>query len=98
VFGLSGLFGLSRLFGLFSLLGFSGSSNQTNQIDQMNQINQVASVLLSGWVSGSFPLKKAGAGLIELAVPAKPGRGVLRWWLIPGRLRTIGKRARRFEG
>ena len=56
------------------------------------QLGMVASVLLSGRVSGSFPLKKAGACLIELSIPAKPGRGVLRWWLTPDQLRVIGKR------
>ena len=56
------------------------------------QLGMAASVLLSGRVSASFPLKKAGACLIELSVPAKPGRGVLRWWLTPSQLRAIGKR------
>ena len=55
-------------------------------------LGTVASVLLSGRASVSFPLKKAGACLIELSIPAKPGRGVLRWWLTPDQLRTIGKR------
>ena len=56
------------------------------------QLGMAASVLLSGRASASFPLKKAGACLIELPIPAKPGRGVLRWWLTPGQLRAIGKR------
>ncbi len=56
------------------------------------QLGMVASVLLSGRVSASFPLKKAGACLIELSISAKPGRGVLRWWLTPGQLRAMGKR------
>jgi len=56
------------------------------------QLGMAASVLLSGRASASFPLKKAGACLIELAIPAKPGRGALRWWLTPGQLRAIGKR------
>jgi len=55
------------------------------------QLGMAASVLLSGRASASFPLKKAGACLIELPIPAKPGRGVLRWWLTPGQLRAIGK-------
>jgi phosphohistidine phosphatase len=57
------------------------------------QLGMAASVFLSGRLSGSFPLKKAGACLIKLPIPAKPGRGVLRWWLTPSQLRTIGKRA-----
>jgi phosphohistidine phosphatase len=56
------------------------------------QLGMAASVLLSGRASASFPLKKAGACLIELSIPAKPGRGVLRWWLTPGQLRAMGKR------
>jgi len=56
------------------------------------QLGMAASVLLSGRVSASFPLKKAGACLIELSISAKPGRGILRWWLTPGQLRAIGKR------
>src|SRR2546427_7367408 len=56
------------------------------------QLGMAASVLLSGRASASFPLKKAGACLIELPTPAKPGRGVLRWWLMPGQLRAMGKR------
>ena len=55
------------------------------------QLGMAASVLLSRRASASFPLKKAGACLIELPIPAKPGRGVLRWWLTPNQLRAIGK-------
>lgn len=56
------------------------------------QLGMAASLLLSGRASASFPLKKAGACLIELPIPAKPGRGVLRWWLTPGQLRAMGKK------
>lgn len=56
------------------------------------QLGMTASLLLSGRASASFPLKKAGACLVELPIPAKPGRGVLRWWLMPGQLRAMGKR------
>jgi phosphohistidine phosphatase len=49
-----------------------------------------AAVLLTGKPSQAFPFKKAGACLIELSVPVKPGRGVLRWWLPPGQLRSRG--------
>ena len=56
------------------------------------QLGITASVLLSGRASASFPLKKAGACLIELSIPAKPGRGVLRWWLPPAQLRAMGER------
>ena len=51
-----------------------------------------AAVLLTGKPSQAFPFKKAGACLIELSIPVKAGRGVLRWWLPPGQLKTLGKR------
>ncbi|OAI45174.1 hypothetical protein AYO43_01845 [Nitrospira sp. SCGC AG-212-E16] len=57
-------------------------------------LGMVASVLLCGRASASFPLKKAGACLIELSIPAKPGQGLLRWWLTPSQLRALGKRTR----
>lgn len=56
------------------------------------QLGIAASVFLSGRASASFPFKKAGACLIELPVPAKPGQGVLRWWLTPAQLRAMGER------
>ena len=56
-------------------------------------LGMVASVFLSGRASASFPLKKAGACLIELAAIVKPGQGILRWWVTPSQLRAIGKRA-----
>jgi phosphohistidine phosphatase len=56
------------------------------------QLGMAASVLLSGRATTSFPLKKAGACLIELSLQAKPGRGVLRWWLTPRQLREMGRR------
>jgi phosphohistidine phosphatase len=55
------------------------------------QLGMAASVLLSGRSTASFPLKKAGACLIELSIPVKPGRGVLVWWVTPGQLRAMGK-------
>jgi phosphohistidine phosphatase len=55
------------------------------------QLGMTASVFLSGRASASFPLKKAGACLIQLSIPPKPGQGVLRWWLTPSQLRAIGR-------
>ena len=54
------------------------------------QLGMAASVLLSGRASAAFPMKKAGACLIELPIQLKPGRGVLRWWLTPSQLRSMG--------
>lgn len=56
------------------------------------QLGIIASILLSGRATASFPMKKAGACLIELPIPVKPGRGVLRWWLTPSQLREMGRR------
>ena len=55
------------------------------------QLGMAAGVLLSGRASDSFPLKKAGACLIELSIPVKPGQSLLRWWLTPGQLRAMGR-------
>jgi phosphohistidine phosphatase len=55
-------------------------------------LGMAASVFLSGRASASFPLKKAGACLIESSAIVKPGQGILRWWLTPSQLRAIGKR------
>ena len=55
-------------------------------------LGMAASVILTGKPSPAFSFKKAGACLIELSIPAKAGRGVLRWWLPPDQLRAIGKR------
>jgi phosphohistidine phosphatase len=60
------------------------------------QLGMAASFMLSGRATASFPMKKAGACLIELPIPAKPGRGVLRWWLTPSQLRAMGKLAKKF--
>jgi phosphohistidine phosphatase len=51
----------------------------------------VTSVMLAGRFSTAFPFKKAGACLIELPIPVKPGHGILRWWLPPGQLRDMGE-------
>jgi phosphohistidine phosphatase len=55
------------------------------------QLGMAASVLLSGRATASFPMKKAGACLIELPTQVKPGRGRLRWWLSPNQLREMGR-------
>ena len=60
------------------------------------QLGMAASIMLSGRATASFPMKKAGACLIELPIPAKPGRGVLRWWLTPRQLREMGKLGKKF--
>ena len=61
------------------------------------QLGLAASVLLAGKPSMAFRFKKAGACLIELPAPPKPGRGVLRWWMEPSQLRVLGKRRAKVE-
>lgn len=60
-------------------------------------LGSVASVMLTGKPSAAFPFKKAGACLIELTTPARPGRGTLRWWMGPAQLRAIRKRPAKVE-
>jgi phosphohistidine phosphatase len=79
---------------LLSILNKLSPESYVLCIGHEPQLGIAASVFLSGRVSASFPLKKAGACLIKLPIPAKPGRGVLRWWLTPGQLRVIGMRRR----
>ena len=55
------------------------------------QLGMAASFMLSGRATASFPMKKAGACLIELPIQAKPGRSILRWWLTPSQLRVMGR-------
>ena len=54
-------------------------------------LGEVAGLLLCGKAIPSLSLKKAGAALIRLSGDAKPGRGLLRWWLQPMQLRALGK-------
>jgi phosphohistidine phosphatase len=61
-------------------------------------LGMVASVILAGKPSAAFPFKKSGACLIELSIPVRPGQGVLKWWLTPSQLRTIGKGGLKAEG
>ncbi|HKT33471.1 MAG TPA: histidine phosphatase family protein [Nitrospira sp.] len=60
-------------------------------------LGSAASAILAGKPSEAFPFKKAGACLIELSVPPKIGRGVLRWWMEPGQLRALGKKRAKVE-
>ncbi|HEU4684018.1 MAG TPA: phosphohistidine phosphatase SixA [Nitrospira sp.] len=53
-------------------------------------LSQTASVLLTGKPSPAFPFKKAGVCSLEVTVPIKPGKAVLRWWMGPGSLRALG--------
>jgi phosphohistidine phosphatase len=57
------------------------------------QLGEAVSLLLCGKTLPNFPLKKAGAALIESGGVINPGQGRLRWWLQPMQLRAIGKRA-----
>ena len=60
-------------------------------------LGSAASVMLTGKPSTAFSFKKAGACLIEMPVPAKPGRGTLRWWMGPAQLRELSKKQAKIE-
>ena len=75
---------------LLRLLKSCSSESSVICVGHEPQLGMAAGVLLSGRASDSFPLKKAGACLIELSIPVKPGQGLLCWWLTPGQLRVIG--------
>jgi phosphohistidine phosphatase len=60
-------------------------------------LGSAASVMLTGKPSNAFPFKKAGACLIEMPVPVKPGRGTLRWWMGPAQLRELSKKQAKIE-
>jgi len=53
----------------------------------------LAGLLLTGKPSPSFRFKKAGACMIGLPAPLQIGHGVLQWWMGPGQLRILGKKA-----
>ena len=57
------------------------------------QLGEAVSLLLCGKALPNFPLKKAGAALIESEDVINQGEGRLCWWLQQRQLRIIGKRA-----
>ncbi len=52
-------------------------------------LGTMAGYLLSGHTSRSYPMKKAGVGLIHLPAPPQAGEGLLRWWCTPAQLRGL---------
>ena len=60
-------------------------------------LGMAASVMLAGKPSMAFPFKKAGACLIEMTVPARASRGILRWWMGPAQLRAMGKKQAKLD-
>jgi phosphohistidine phosphatase len=79
-----------RLVGLFGTLPLDAV---VVCVGHEPQLGEVISLLLCGKALPNFPLKKAGAALVELEGVIKPGQGRLCWWLQPMQLRAIGKRA-----
>ena len=59
------------------------------------QLGEVVSLLLCGKALPNFPLKKAGAALVESEDVIKPGQGRLSWWLQPMQLRALSVRRRK---
>ena len=54
-------------------------------------LGETAGLLLFGKPAAGLSLKKAGACLIEMPDPPRPGRGYLHWWLPPAQLRALAK-------
>jgi phosphohistidine phosphatase len=52
-------------------------------------LGDTAGSMLFGKAAAGLTLKKAGACLIRFAEGAKPGRGILEWWLTAGQLRAL---------
>jgi phosphohistidine phosphatase len=54
-------------------------------------LGEAAGFLLCGAPLPGLSLKKAGACAFSFSGAPKGGRGVLKWWLTPSQLRTLGK-------
>ncbi|WHZ30294.1 MAG: hypothetical protein OJF51_005097 [Nitrospira sp.] len=79
-----------RLIGLFRALP---SDAVVVCVGHEPQLGEAVSLLLCGQALPNFPLKKAGAALVESEGIINQGEGRLCWWLQPRQLRTMGKRA-----
>jgi phosphohistidine phosphatase len=53
-------------------------------------LGHTAGFLVCGAPVPGLSLKKAGACCIRFDEVAKPGEGLLRWWLMPSQLRALG--------
>jgi phosphohistidine phosphatase len=54
-------------------------------------LGQTAALMVCGKACPGLSMKKAGACLITFEREAKPGWGILEWWLPPAQLRMLGK-------
>ena len=54
-------------------------------------LGAMAGYLLNGQASQSYPMNRAGVGLIHLSAKACAGEGVLRWWCTPAQLSALGQ-------
>lgn len=54
-------------------------------------LGMMAGYLLHGHMSPSYPMMKAGVGLIHLPARPQAGEGLLRWWCTPAQLRALGQ-------
>jgi phosphohistidine phosphatase len=60
-------------------------------------LGTTAGYWLNGRASQSYPMKKAGVGLIHLPSTIRAGEGLLRWWCTPTQLRALGQARRADE-
>lgn len=62
-------------------------------------LGMTASYWLNGHISHSYPMTRAGVGLIHMPSTPRSGEGVLRWWCTPAQLSHPGNVAlRKSEG
>lgn len=54
-------------------------------------LGELVAWLVTGEPTPFLSFKKGGAALVELAAPATPGRGTLRWLLAPAVLRSLAR-------
>lgn len=54
-------------------------------------LGATAGYWLTGQISHSFPMKRAGAGLIHMPSTPRGGEGLLRWWCAPAQLSNPGQ-------
>ncbi len=53
-------------------------------------LGTTAGYWLSGHISPSYPMTRAGVGLIHMPSTPRGGEGLLRWWCTPAQLGTLG--------
>jgi phosphohistidine phosphatase len=74
---------------LFALLSTLPADSVVLCVGHEPHLSLVASTILSGEPCSGLSLKKAGACLLHLEQPIRPGQGLLQWWLTSSQLRAF---------